>query len=334
MQGEPVFPGCSKLKLITICLFFSVNSGCMFSYLIKSSYHQQKILRSRTPISEVLTDKKISLEIKKKLELVEEARIFSYQVLNLKKTDNYSTYVQLDRPYVTWIVTVSEPYEIKSKDWWFPIVGHVPYKGFFSKKEADDEARQFINKGYDTYVRGVTAYSTLGWFEDPILSTMINYKDNELVELIIHESVHATLFIKSQADFNERLATFLGQEGSKLFYEKKGELYKSELQSITDSSYDTKIFSEFISQEINDLKKWYSQLPPDRKNPNHKNKRLKEVQKKFESHILPLLKTNDYSGFKDRGLNNAILIGLETYVQDLSDFQKLSDFVKKDFLRF
>ena len=204
------------MKTLFLIFFSFTLPGCMVGYLVESSYHQQKILRSRIPINEYLQRLDLNPEIEKKLKLVQEAKDFAEKNLGLKKSDNYNSYVPLNRPYVTWIVRASENYKLDSYQWWFPLVGHVPYKGFFSEKGALDEAKKF-DSSYDTFVRGVTAYSTLGWFDDPILSPMMRYEDHDLVELIIHETVHATIFIKNQVDFNEQLATFIAQEGTKLF---------------------------------------------------------------------------------------------------------------------
>ena len=132
-----------------------------------------------------------------------------------KKTKNYSTFVNLHRPYVTYIVSAAPKNELKYYTWYFPIIGSVPYKGYFNEAGANGEARDLASEGYDTYVRGVTAYSTLGWFKDPILSSMLAYSDYDMVNTIIHETVHTTIYIKSNANFNERLASYLGDLGAR-----------------------------------------------------------------------------------------------------------------------
>ncbi|MCB9026222.1 MAG: aminopeptidase [Bdellovibrionaceae bacterium] len=322
------------MKIIFIISSLFLLPGCMVGYLLNSSYQQQKILRARTPIAEKLKDPSLDPLTKQKLLLVQETKMFAEKDLGLAQTNNYQSYVSLDRPYVTWIVQASEAFKLKDYQWWFPIVGHVPYKGYFAEESAQKEAKTFDSSKYDTYVRGVTAYSTLGWFNDPILTPMLRYENHDLVELIIHETVHATIYIKSQADFNERLATFIGQEGTKLFYLNKEGPLSATVKKIDDSIYDTQVFSEFITAELNNLRKWYERLEPKDKTVVKKELQIKAIQERFKNQIVPILRTEDFKGFAVRKLNNAILLSYETYVQDLSDFKKLFEKEDKDFKKF
>ncbi len=335
MLEELAYPGFSKIiKILYLSLFLILTTGCSIGYLLNSGYHQQKIFHAKKPIEEILKDPHADPHIKKQLILIQEARVFAENELKLKKTKNYQAYVDLQRPYVTWIVRASEAYELKSYRWWFPIVGHVPYKGFFQEEAAHEEAKKFDPKKYDTHVRGVTAYSTLGWFSDPILSSMMNYPEPDLVELIIHESVHATIFIKGQADFNERLASFIGQEGTKLFYTKKEGKDSPTVRSVDLARQDTLIFSKFITSELAALREWYKNLSENEKNDENKAQRLKSIQDNFKKNITKKLNTPNYLGFSSMKLNNAILLGYETYIQDLSDFEKLFNLDERNFSRF
>ncbi len=336
--GERAFLGYSNhtnfMKYLILVMLIATTPGCMVGYLLKSSYHQQKLLRSRVPIKEVISDKSQSKETLRKLKLVQDVKSFAEAKLGLTKTKNYNSFVQLDHPFVTWIVRASESYKLEPYKWWFPIVGHVPYKGYFIKKQAHDEASYFDSSKYDTYVRGVTAFSSLGWFDDPILSSMLRYQDHDLVELIIHESVHATLFIKDHADFNEQLATFIGQEGAKLYYLNKEGESSATIKTIENSLKDSKIFSKFISTELKELRTWYEKLSSKQKTTSIKKKRISQIQKKFSTEIEKQMLTKNYSGFKDRALNNAILLSYETYIQDLSDFKKFFELNNKNFNLF
>jgi len=181
----------------------------MLTYLAKSGISQLKILTNREDINSVLKNNNLPPETRDKLLLVRQVRDFCFNELGLKPTKNYSSFVQLEDKYVSYLLRVSPKYELKTYKWSFPIVGSFPYLGFFDKQDAIDEQQKFKDKSYDTYVRGVTAFSSLGWFNDPVLSSMMNYENPDLVNLIIHETVHSTLFIKNHASFNERLATFL-----------------------------------------------------------------------------------------------------------------------------
>lgn len=308
-------------------------SGCMLGYLVKSSYHQMRILKARVDIDHYLQDVHFPEEKKQKLRLVQEAKRFAEKQLHLKPTDNYSTYVQLDRDYVTWIVRASPKYKLESHYWNFPIIGRMPYKGYFTKDEAIKEAATFSKDQFDTYVRGATAYSTLGWFKDPILSPMLNYSDYELVNLIIHETVHATVFIDNAVEFNERLATFIGNLGADQFFIAKEGPNGETLKRIKNFRHDQKIFQKFITAELTHLEQWYI----DNQNimsPDLKSDRLDQIQQRFATDVLPTMKTQSFTYFKNEQLNNAQLMSMRTYIYSLDDFHQAYQKLSNDFAQF
>lgn len=309
-----------------------VLSGCLFTYLVKSGYNQMSLLSDREPIEKVLKQQNLSPEHRHKLELALQIRDFAQNKLKLKQTDNYKTYVDIRRPYVTYIVTVAEKWQLEPRLYWYPLVGNLPYKGFFKKEEADEEAKKFDPQKYDVMVRGVSAYSTLGWFDDPLLSSMLDGEDHDLVNLILHESTHATLYFKSQADFNERLATYVGNVGTEIYYREKEGLQAPTLKKIADENRDEKIFSEFISHEIKTLKEWYKSQTVQ--SEEARNQRIAEIQKKFTSDIAPTLRTKNYINFPKMNLNNAVLLYFNTYVFDLTDFDKLYRHFNENFSDF
>ena len=218
-----------------------LTSSCQIGYLIKSSYHQMSLLSQRVPIEKVLADPSVQESTKAQLRLAQEARQFSEETLKLSPSKSYTTYVKLDQPYVTYVVSASPKWKLEHHLWDFPFVGKVPYKGYPTESEAKEEEKNLQNKNLDTYLRGVSAYSTLGWFNDPILSSMMRYRNDQLVNTIIHETVHATLYIKSSADFNERMAVFLGNKGTELFYQKKEGTDSKTLLQIKNENEDDKV---------------------------------------------------------------------------------------------
>ncbi|MCB0415812.1 MAG: aminopeptidase [Bdellovibrionales bacterium] len=290
-------------------------------YLVNNAYQHLKLMNQRTPVKQVIEDPSTSDETKRKLRLAQDARQYAEQQLGLKPTQNYTSFVELNRPYITYVVSVSPKDKLEYKKWSFPFVGKVPYKGFFSKQEALDEANKFDKNKYDTYVRGASAYSTLGWFNDPILSSMMKYKDYDIVNLIIHETTHATLYIKDNADFNERLASYVGNKGTELFYKSKEGPLSPTVIKLSEDQKDEKIFSEFISRETDKLKKWYEENK-GKFSEEMRLSRLKEITERFKSEILPTLNTTQYKYFTQLQINNASLLSYKTYVYDLSDFEK------------
>lgn len=303
--------------------------GCQMGYILKSATGQLKLLNQGEAIEESLQDEKVSLEQKEQIRLAVEAKKFAEDRLGLKKTKNYTSFVNLDRPSVSYVVSAAPKWELKHHLWYFPIVGDVPYKGYFDERDAKEAAQELKQKDLDTYMRGVSAYSTLGWFKDPLLSSMLRMKPHDLANTIIHETVHATIYIKSSADFNERLATFIGDQGAELFYfEREGP--KSPTVAITKlENADQREFSLFISKEIADLKDWY------KANTDHSEElrqaRLKEIQSRFVKELKPKLKTDIYDKFPSIELNNARLLVYKTYLMDLSDFETLFQKLGKDF---
>jgi predicted aminopeptidase len=306
-------------------------SGCQIGYLMKSAYSQADLLRRRVPISEAI--KTVPEEEKRKLLLAQEAHLFAETDLGLAHTKNYDTFVQLDAPYVTWVVSAAAKDELKHYLWKYPLVGEMPYKGFFDPEGAKEEEAGLKAKGLDTYIRGVAAYSTLGWFRDPVLSSMLAYKDYDLVSTIIHETTHATVFIKSEADFNERLAEFIGQKGAEAFYLKREGPESPTLKKMRDDLEDERVFGEFISGELKALEKWYeerkAQAPLDEAT---RLSRIKEIQTRFAAEVKPRLHDpNGFKRFEKADLNNARLLTYKLYFQDLSQFQKVFDKLGRSF---
>ncbi len=281
-----------------------------------------QMLTSTESYESALNRKEISEEQKTKLRLALSVIEFAKVEFKLESDGNYSKVVWLDRPYVTWVVSASEKWKLKSYEWYFPIVGKVPYLGFFNETEAKTEEKKLSKNGYDTYLRGVSAYSTLGWFKDPLLSSMLRYEERDLVETLIHELVHTTFWVKNNVDFNERLASFLGQKGALIYYEKKEGSDSPTAQLIQAESADEKIFSEFITEELNSLSVWYSSLPVVNRTEDLRISRIKEIQNRFNLVIKPKLKSERWNRFADINLNNARLAGYKTYVSDFSNFER------------
>jgi predicted aminopeptidase len=323
-----------SMLLLSLCGFLS---GCQIGYVLKSAGGELEILHQRVPIDDALKDPKISDADKAKIRLAQEARVFAQTDLGLVENKNYTTYVGLDRPYVTYVVSAASQWELTGYTWWFPFTGSVPYKGYFKEQEAKDEEESLQHKNLDTYMRGVSAFSTLGWFRDPLLSSMLRYSDQDLVNTIIHETVHATLYIKSSADFNERMAVFLGNLGAEKFYLKKEGPQSKTAQQIKLENEDERLFSTFISAEIRDLETWYKDereknggkpIDPtkDANKAADEERRQAQfllIQEHFKVSLAPKLKTDNYSHFPSIKLNNARLLLYKTYVGDLSDFAEL-----------
>lgn len=156
-----------------------------------------------------------------------------------------------------YVVSAAERFELKPYEWSFPIVGDVPYRGFFSEEKAKEEYYRLRMLGYDANIGGAAGWSTLGWFKDPVLSSMLKYKEGDLAELLIHELTHGTLFVKDSIDYNENLAQFVGVEGAKWFLRSKYGKNSPELQEYETSLAEDEFKAQFMVQEARKLDSLY-----------------------------------------------------------------------------
>lgn len=311
------------IRFPLLCLFFLFFSGCQISYLWHVSLGQMGLLGDRVSIEKALKKYDFNDTEKEKLLLVSEIKVFAREKLQLGIDEGlYSSYVHLGRPYVSYLIRVSPAYELKAYEWDFPVIGSAPYKGFFDKERAKREAESFPADKYDVYVRGVSAYSTLGWFNDPVFSSMLSYSENDFVVMIFHELAHTVLFFKNHVDFNERFAEFLGRKAALAFYlEKEGPESKT-VKVMYKEWEDELFFSSFMVQEYQSLSQWYK----DKKGKvtlEMKQKRLKEIQNRFAVEVQPQLKTDRYNYFSDMQLNNARLLSYRSYSYNMEEFEKV-----------
>lgn len=249
-------------SLISIAVF----TGCSTLYVLENAIHQAALLSRRQPIDDIISSENTQTDLKRRLQLVKAAKHFAESELGLKKTKNYTSFVQLDSSYVTTVVSAAPVDQLEHFQWWFPIVGSVPYKGFFDRKKALIEADELEADGLDVFVRGVSAYSTLGWFNDPVLSSMTDRgSDYDLVELIIHELFHTTVFVPGGTAFNERLATFFARKATDLLFTRwaQGATGQpqidllNELKNARDNEADMALIAAFLAEETVKLKEWY-----------------------------------------------------------------------------
>jgi len=192
---------------VFIVLCVSISSCAQVSYYFQAVKGQTQLLNKRRPVEQILTDPDSPETLKQQLRKAEEIRLFGVQHLDLGDPGNFTQYADLDRKYAVWNVVAAPEFSIEPKTWCFPVAGCVAYKGFFDHALALREQKSLRGQGFDVLVYGVTAYSTLGWFEDPLLNTFIHYPENELAALLFHELAHQVLYVKDDSDFNEAFAT-------------------------------------------------------------------------------------------------------------------------------
>jgi predicted aminopeptidase len=242
----------------------------MAGYAVNAGIGHLSIVWMARPIEEVLNDPKAEETVKIRLRHVLDVRNFAQEKINLKTGESFTRYSAIGREAAAWNVTASEPLQLKARTWYFPVVGSVPYIGFYSKEEAEHFAEGLKKEGYDVLVSDVPAYSTLGWFSDPVLSSQVVYPEWFLTRLVIHESAHSTLWFPDDVSFNESFASFVEIEGSLQYYRdtkgandkfvKKYELMLSERATLNGIMADqaallTDLFKSNLSDSEKKIKK-------------------------------------------------------------------------------
>ncbi|HVX41102.1 MAG TPA: aminopeptidase [Gemmatimonadaceae bacterium] len=191
-------------------------------YLVRAAWAEGHILAERRSISDIIADPRTKPAIAAKLRLVLAARAFAADSVGLRAKQSFTKYTQLDRDTLVLVLSGAYPDRLEAKTWWFPIVGRVPYKGFFDFAAARSAARDLAARGFDVYLRPSPAFSTLGWFNDPLLSTSLAADSIDLANTVIHELTHNTFYAPGQAVFNESFANFVGARGSAWFFRTRG----------------------------------------------------------------------------------------------------------------
>jgi predicted aminopeptidase len=197
--------------LLSLSLF---TTGCYLGHLATG---QAQLMRAQRPIEEVLQDPATSASLRGQLETIQRARAYALR-LGLEVDEQYTSYVDWPGDRIITTVIATRPGEVSPAGFWFPVLGRLPYKGFFDRQRAEVQADELRGKGFDVCVVGVPAYSTLGWISDPVTAPMLRNGEGWTVESIFHELVHATVYTKDHIDFNETVASFIGQEASVRFF--------------------------------------------------------------------------------------------------------------------
>jgi len=287
-----------------------LGAGVLFSgcYTLTQGAAMLGYLNSAIPLEKV-----DDLEF---VRLVTDIRRFATDELGLAQTRNYTKYVEIERDYLAAVVSASAKDSFRRHEWNYPVVGRLPYKGFFNVEDARKERDKLEKKDLDVWIRGVDAFSTLGWFADPLYSYMRNYPPWRLAELIIHEQVHATIFIKGQANFNEELAQFIGSEGARLYMESRFGHDSAEHAKMIASNADSRTYVVFLQELIAELDALYSRNIERETKLNEKERIIADAQARFDAEYENMFTNENYRGFSQMRINNAYLELFRLYHSD------------------
>jgi predicted aminopeptidase len=297
-------------------------SGCSPFYILQAVYEESRILWRREPIEQILKEPGLDQETREKFQTVLAVRKYGRETLHLNVRGSYATYSYLDRAVLSYVLMAVPKTDLSPYSWWFLFVGRVPYKGFFSEQEARLKADQFQAQGYDTYIRSVQAFSTLGWFDDPLLAHLLKYDKVTLAEVLFHELFHSTLFLSGAVDFNESLANFVGSRAAIIFFRDLGGKESPEYLRAVKAWKEELEFSEFISRVGASLKDLYQG-----KHPREEKLRLrKEIFARSQEEWGQMIAdrpTHQYRGYIRQEVNNAVIAHYLLYLGSLHLFESL-----------
>lgn len=297
----------------------------MVIYGISQGKGQLTIVWNSQPIEKILQDDSFPDSLKQKLKLIIEIKQYAFDSIGINENKNYSTvYNQHNKPILL-TVSACEPYSFKAKEWTFPFLGAVSYKGFFNKKEAAKEIFSLKGKGYDVDVYSPSGWSTLGWFKDPILSNMLYKSEGQLANLIIHELTHGTIYVKNDVTFNENLANFIGDKGAETFLIYKYGIQSKQFTDYEKSKKDETCFKEYILKSSERLDSLYSTLSvkdTEEIKKQKKNKLIKEIV--LGVNRLPLYKRKNYFNYSLQAFSekNAFFMAFTRYDSQYEIFDK------------
>lgn len=294
-------------------------SGCStsFGYLWKQGGYLIRYSVGAESISAMLRNPTTSPDLRRFLRTVTEVRQFAVEDIGLADNRDYTTYKRIDRDYLVNVVQAADPLSFISYEWRYPLFGKLPYKGYYDRADARAEAERLERKGYDVIVRKVDAFSTLGFFRDPIYSFMEKYAIYDLASLIIHEKTHTTLFLKGQDQFNEELATYVGDQGALEFLRSIYGAHSAEYEKGTVEQSDNTLFVEFIAQLRSALSAVYDEPIPRAEKRAEKAKTIAEYRKIYETEYLPRFRTERYRDMTRLPINNAYLMLFGLYTREI-----------------
>jgi predicted aminopeptidase len=314
------------LGIVGVLLIAIVYYWSLIVYGIEQGIGQLRIVRNARPVEEFVKDPGFPDSLKQKLHLIDEIRKFAIDSLGLTDTENYRTLFDQKGEEVMWVVTACEAFHFRPKTWDFPVVGRVPYKGFFNKQKALAEAKKLKDQGWDVAVRNPGGWSTLGWFTDPILSGMLNRGDGDLASLIIHEMVHATLWVPDSVTFNENLASFIADTAAYDFLAARYGKSSKEYERYLFEDQDYRKFSAFILRAATHLDSVYESMSDSIPVEEKKKRKEEEIRNIIQNMDTLDLRLNPEPSkrYKERLPNN-------TYFMMYRNYQEKQPMFKEEF---
>ena len=305
------FGGVKVIRLFVLLSAAAALSGCAVPFYWQAIGGQLDLLRKRTPIEKLVDDPATESGLRGKLSSVAAIRRYAVDELELPDNKSYTTYVALDRSYVVWNVVAAKEFSVDPERWCFPFAGCVAYRGFFARDKAENFQAQLTAAGLDTYSGGSSAYSTLGYFADPVLSTMVNGGEQYVASLLFHELAHQKLYIKGDSEFSEAFATTIEEYGTERWLMAHGtqadvDRYRARRQRGAD-------FGELIAAQQKRLREIYARPDSDDTKRAAKRAAFEALQSDYAALKARWGGNTEYDGWFAQPLNNATLAAVATY---------------------
>ncbi len=327
---------------LLLALVAATFTGCRtLKFYGQAISGQFDILARQEPVDRLLNSTNTSPKLKRQLVLLQELRTFAERQLDLKVDGHYRKYADLERPFVVWNVEAAREFSLEPKTWWYPMVGRLEYRGFFSRKAASEYAGYLRSQSLDVYSGGVQAYSTLGWFKDPALNTFMFLPDSELAELIFHELGHQTVFAAGDTDFNEAFATSVGEEGVRRWLKTKSTpeasaAYEEELRrngQVVRLVLNARLQLEQLYGDVRDKEgKLKATSKPHALSDSALRLEKQRIQNKLRADYRSLISQwpgyTAYAFFFEGDLNNAKLNSIANYYDFVPGFERLLELNK------
>ena len=305
--------------LLILCLPLA---GCdSLGYYSQAVSGQLSVLSGRQAITEYIDDPDTHPNLQKQLSLVLELRAFAEIELQLPVEGQYSDYVDLDRDYVVWNVFAAPELSLQAKTWCYPIAGCAGYRGYFSEVDARAFAGRLAEQGFDTYVGGVAAYSTLGWLDDPILNTFVFREESQLADLIFHELAHKLLYVPGDSVFNESFATAVAREGVRRWMLRKGN--EDEYPGYLEGVQQKEEFIKLVVRYREMLESIYQSSSGDDEKRRRKEELIDQLRGDYESLQQKEGGSLPYTGWMTAVINNAKLNSIAMYYDLVPALEKL-----------
>lgn len=310
------------LSIFTILALLFSATACRLSYVLHAAAGQARLLNNSIPVEEALKADSLGSHERARLRLVAQVKAFGEDELGLKETENYQTvYLKSHNPPI-YVVAASPKDRLVRKSWWFPIVGRMPYLGFFDEERARGEKERLIEKDLDVIMGVADAYSTLGWFQDPVTLNLLTGSTVNLVETILHEMTHTTLYLKGGGEFNEGLAGMVGKVGAIQFLEKTFGPSDPFTIEAKKNLEDERIFSPFLASLLQQLELLYDTSMGYEEKLAGREKVFERSLVKFKR-LKGQLQTDRFTHFESAKMNNAHLLSIGLYHRHSHLFEAL-----------